>query len=186
MQIFSITDHSIICKNKHYKHESYFCFQFNYKFYMVIYCSCWDYDHLSFKNDLIRKAGKKYKLDKYKEDDINRSVDIKKLINKNELDFLLSRDISEVCYCYSDNAGKEYCISNLVSFTDWTLEQINYLDNCRLAIETIHKMNICDSFKDQLKSQIYKLNGFNNSNYDHLSHIDKVKLTKFFLKHIKL
>lgn len=185
MRVYSLDTHSNLCKNgNHYCSPANFIFQYDFDFHLLIYPSCHTrYNELDFNLEILNLLSKsRKKKDVYGK--VTKSNPIKDVIRNRKIDALINNKYEEICYEYSDNAGKGYSMVKTVAWDEYLAHQITYMDNFRSACKDIDAAEFIDERrKEWLKEELSGLIRANNySDFDCLSDIQKVTLTQILTK----
>ncbi|HEY9702245.1 MAG TPA: hypothetical protein V6C58_07350 [Allocoleopsis sp.] len=182
MTFFSLDEHTDRC---HYPVARSFFFQYDYDFYCVFYCACYEgFQHLDWKLQLLKsvakKVGKPEKFDKWGSSNITKSNSIARCIRDNKVAELLSSKVMEVCAVYTDNAGKEYCFGVEHDYKDFLSKNIYYEKNAQNAYKQCKEKG--KELDIDFSEIIVNLQRYNNTEFKELSDIQKINLTKLLSK----
>jgi len=164
MTIKEIKQHHERCNEK-YCSQSYFIFQKNFKFYLLVYDGCMDYpSHLDFKEMVLENVNK----DKLKHLKPKRSMEVltKRYRGDDSLNLKLEKFISnnecyEYNYIYFNAACKMLSFACKYESIDKILQTGNYIEEYNLAIQTIKKSILSENLKNNLLRQIELLYNHN-------------------------
>lgn len=189
MKLLAISDHTKLCKNSGYRIENYFVFQIGYRFYMVTYCGCLDCgNHLDFKMRILGHFSKKKRAARFKNRHcdyyISKSNILKEATRTRKIDILLGRKCNEICYDYSDNAGKDYCMIREHSYMDYLKEANEYENRYAIAKEIVMNSELIKSnMKEVIVESINDLHYYNSEGLNKLTDFQMVTLTDILSKH---
>jgi len=145
-----------------------FLFFIKNKFVLITYHNCIHngLTHLEFKQDLINSIIVKNKIyDVYDLERIHLDRILKeyRLRNKN-----LKKYHNEINFIYSDNAGKQYAITNRIPFMDSIINQDEILSNYKICKDYLIKNGLEHLIKEL--DELY--------NYNHFFEFDKIEVFK--------
>ncbi len=165
MRGFQLTEHSFLCERQDKSHwlndicdlnPERFLFYLNGQFALITYNKCLEFgNHLNYKQDLIDKIITQNKI--YDIWDVER-VNIEMALQNYRRTNHLKKYISQVNYIYSNNAGKEYCITTRVKFVDALINNDALIKNYKAGIISLEEKKL-DYLLPQLE-KLYKANIF--------------------------
>ena len=183
MMFFSLTEH---CReNCWYPKPEHFVFQYCHRFFCVSYCPCMNgYDHLDWKMTLIKSVAKKCGLESSLERPYgpSKSNVLKELIKERNNSYLIEKPMTEVCYLYSNNAGKDYYLGDTRPFREHLSTLISYRENITSAMKAIKDKENHIYNHESIIQKISDLRYCNKDHYEELSDVQKIDLTKLLSK----
>lgn len=134
------------------RNKDYFLFFFKQEFYLISYNSCIDGGN---KYDFYVELLKKLDCQKFNTEShfIEKSVHLDRIFKENRLRGLQYKTHeTEICYKYSDRAGKEYAITNEISYSFFIDNSFTYHEKYKKADDYLEKLN--DSNKEFLRGKL--------------------------------
>ncbi len=174
MNQYSLSDHTHTCWGSR---VNKYIFQYDFNFYCINYCRCWEgYDHLDWKLLLLKSIGKKLgKTDWRLNQSISKSNPLKKALKERDSQIILQSGFFEIMGIYYDNAGKEYCFGNSMDYKEYVSKCIGYHERFHEALKWAKDDEI--SFK-----QLSNLHYANKDHVESLSQNQMITLTDLLTK----
>lgn len=160
MQEFVLDEHSSLCRDREYctSFNKFIFFAYN-EFFMVNHYPCMSHiNRYDFYQDLIKRVCDKIKIKDYyslvyrngrwamDENFISLRKDFK----------LIKKNLFDIHYTYSDNAGKQYCIYSEIPFFDKLCNNDELKKSRDKAIEYMKSKGYDEFYQDQVNELFYK------------------------------
>lgn len=156
MQEFLLDEHCSLCRDREYctMKDKFIFFAYN-EFFMVNHYMCLtQHNRYDFYQDLIKRVIDKIKIaEKYGKiyDNSRRKYD-DYIVSLRKDAKLLKKNLYDIHYEYSDNAGKPYCIYSEIPFFDKLCNDDLTYKNYRKAIDYVKSKGYRECYEEEIHS----------------------------------